>query len=57
MATDPKTIAAAAAQGYKLFKREECANSVQAALLATGHHGKRIELRSRKKHRYMVCKL
>jgi hypothetical protein len=55
MATDPKTVAAAAAPGFKLFKCEECANSVQAALVAAGHHGERIELRAGKKYRYMVC--
>lgn len=46
MLQDAKQIAAAAARGFKLFECEECADSVQKALVIAGISGERIELRA-----------
>lgn len=56
--TDPMQVAAAAAQGFKLFQCEECAKSIRNALVAGGHSGRVIELRVAEapdKVDFMIC--
>jgi papain fold toxin 2 of polymorphic toxin system len=55
MPQDSKQIAAAAAQGYKLFQCEECADNIEKALIRAGYSGQRIELRSGQGYPFMGC--
>ena len=53
--TSARDVAAKAAQGFPLFKCQECAEAVRTALVAAGHGGQIIEIRARGGLLYMVC--
>ena len=53
--TSARDVAARAAQGFQLFQCQECAEAIRDALLAAGHKGQVIEIRSMGRWPYMVC--
>ena len=55
MPQDPIQVAATAAQGFKLYQCDKCADNVQKALIAAGLHGDRIELRAKLGALFIVC--
>ncbi len=52
---DALLVAANAAKGFQLLQCEECAERVKDALLASGHRGQLLEIRTGSGRVFMVC--
>ena len=54
--SDPRIVAANAAQGFQVFQCEECAQNIKNALVAAGHRGEMVELRGSAGRDFIVCR-
>jgi hypothetical protein len=53
--TSARDVAAGAARGFAVLQCQECAEAVRDALLAAGHGGHLVELRTAGGRDFMVC--